>query len=186
MTYQPVGDIVTRHGRNSQYIVDGFADTSTVHLDTGSVNSQTAFMLVDISDTTSWPHTNTHHIIIRHILIQVDPDSTFLGEVNIGFLSSVDADNGDFNTIIDLDLAKKSDLIIEDLQFVGGFHCQAATHFGPIDANSTLFQTTGANITGPDGSTTHPCGNGDLVMVVEASAGAVDVSVTLIYETVSA
>ena len=62
-------------------------------------------------------------IIIGHILIEVDPDSTYLGEVKIGFLSSVDGDNGDFNQIIDLDLRKKSDLVIEDLSFVGGFHC---------------------------------------------------------------
>lgn len=183
MAYKPAGDLVTRHGRSSQYIVDGFADTSTIHLDTGSVEAQTAFMLVDISDTTNWSHTLTDHIIIRHILIQVDPDSTYLGEVNIGFLSSVDATDGDFNTIIDLDLAKKSDLIIEDLEFVGGFHCQASTHFGPIDANLALFQTD-VSLPGPDGATSYPSGNGDLVMVVERSAGAVDVSVTMIYETV--
>ena len=185
--YKPVGDLATRHDRDSQYTVDGFAETSTVHLDTGSVAVQTAFMLVDISDTTNWPHTNTDHVIIRHILLEADPDATYLGQVKVGFLSSVDATNGDFNQIIDLDLAKKSDLIIEDLIFTGGFHCQAATHFGPITANSTLFQTD-VNLGGPDdpSTITYPSGNGDLVMIVERSAGTTDVSVTLIYETVPA
>ncbi len=174
---------VKRHDRISTYVIDGFADSQTVHLDSGSVELQKAFMLVDISDTTNWKHTNTDHIIIRNILIQVDPDATFLGEVNIGFLTNVDGDNGDFNTIVDIDLAKKSDLIVENLKFAGGFHCQSSSHFGPIDANSTLFQTD-VNLAGPNGATSFPSGNGDLVMVIERSAGAVDVSITLIYETV--
>lgn len=184
MAFIPGGDIESRHGRDSMYTVDGFANTGTVHLDTGSVAVQTAFMIIDISDTTNWPHTNTDHVIIRHLLIEVDPDSTYLGEVKIGFLDSVGATNGEFHQIIDFDMAKKSDLAIEDLIFTGGFHCQAATHFGP-HVVSTLFQTD-VNLGGPDdpGTLTYPSGNGDLVMLVERSAGAVDVSITLIYETV--
>lgn len=178
------GDIVNRHGRVSQFVVDGFADTQTVHLDTGEVSTQTAFMLIDISDTTNWPHTNTDHIILRGTTIQIDPDSTFLGEVKIGFLSSVDATNGDFNQIIDIGLEKKSDLIIQSLGFTGGFHCQSATHFGPKDANSTLFQTD-VDLRGPDEATDYPSGNADLVLIVERAAGAVNVAITLIYETVS-
>ncbi|KKM11737.1 hypothetical protein LCGC14_1720660 [marine sediment metagenome] len=53
--------------------------------------------------------------------------------------------------------------------------------------NSTLFQTD-VNLGGPDdpSTTTYPSGNGDLVMLIEQTAGAVDVSVTMIYETVGA
>ena len=38
MSYKPVGDTVTRHSRASQYIVGGYADTQTIHVDTGEVN----------------------------------------------------------------------------------------------------------------------------------------------------
>ena len=181
------GDIVTRHGRSSQYVVDGFADTQTMHLDTGAVAVQTAFMLIDISDTTNWKHTETDHIIIDHILIEVDPDLSYLGEIKVGFLSGVTATNGDFNQIIDFDMAKKSDLAIEDLTWGGGFHCQASTHFGPILVDSTLFQTD-VNLGGPDdpATLTYPSGNGDLVLLVERSTGEVDVSITTLYETVGA
>lgn len=188
LTTLPQPDTVTRHGRTSQYVVGGFADTQTVHLDTGSVAAQTAFMLVDISDTTNWKHTNTDHIIIDHFLVEVDPDANYLGEVKVGFLTNVDATDGDFNQILDVDLAKKSDLVVEDLDFgTHGFHCQASTHFGPILANSTLFQTD-VNLGGPDdpGTITYPSGDGDLVLLVEVSAGTVDVSVTMVYETVGA
>ena len=187
MTYKPVGTITTEHGIDSQNVISGIADTQTVHLDTGSVGTQTAFMLIDISDTTNWKHTNTGHIIIRHLLIEVDPDSSYLGEVKIGFLSGVNATNGDFNQIVDFDMAKKSDLAIEDLTFTGGFQCEAARHFGPILADSLLFQTD-VNLGGPDdpATGTYPSGDGDLVMLIERSGGAVDVSVTIIYETVAA
>ncbi len=184
--YGSQGTPVERHGIRSQCVVDGYAATQTVHLDTLSVATQTAFMLIDISDTTNWKHTDTDHVIIRHLLIEVDPDSSYLGEIKVGFLTDVDATNGDFNQIIDFDMAKKSDLAIEDLTFTGGFHCQASTHFGPKIANSTLFQTD-LDLGGPDdpATITYPSGNGDLVMLVERTAGAVDVSVTIIYETVA-
>ncbi len=187
MTYNPTGTLITRHGIDSQSVVFGFAATQTVHLDTGAVAVQTAFMLIDISDTTNWKHTNTDHIIIRHLLVEVDPDANYLGEVKIGFLSNVGAAEGDLNQILDLDMAKKSDLAIEDLSFTGGFHCQASTHFGPVLVDSALFQTD-VNLGGPDdpSTLTYPSGNGDLVMLVERSAGEVDVSVTIIYETVAA
>ena len=181
-----MGDITTRNGLSSQNVVSGFADTQTVHLDTGSVAAQTAFMLIDLSDTTNWQHTNTGHIVIRHLLVEVDPDSSYLGEVKVGFLSGVTATNGDFNQFLDIDMVKKSDLTIEDLTFTGGFHCQASTHFGPITADSTLFQTD-VDLGGPDdpATITYSSGDGDLVMLIELSAGTVDVSTTIIYETVA-
>ena len=84
-------------------------------------------------------------------------------------------------------MAKKSDLAIEDLTFGGGFHCQSSTHFGPILANSVLFQTD-VNLGGPDdpSTLTYPSGNGDLVLLVDWTAGTVSVSITMIYETVGA
>ena len=187
MTYNPGGDIITRHDRDSQYVVQGFADTSTMHLDTGSVAANTAFMLIDISDTTNWKHTNTDHIIIDHLTIQADPDANFFGEIKIGFLKDVNTISGSFFQILDLDLRKKSDLIIEDLAFGGGFHCQASTHFGPVSGNATHFQTD-VNIAGPSGAAlSFPSGPGDLVMIVDSiTGGSVDVSVTAIYETVGA
>lgn len=180
-------NLVTRHGRTSLFTVGGFADTQSVHFDVTGIITQTAFMLIDISDTTNWKHTNTDHIIIDHFLVEVDPNAQYIGEVKIGFLSNVDATNGDFNQILDVDLAQKSDLVVEDLEFGShGLHCQTETHFGPVIANSTLFQTD-VDLGGPDDPSTgtYPSGDGDLVLLIERSAGTVDVSITVIYETVS-
>lgn len=185
MAYQPVGDLVTKDGRTSQYIAAGFTNTFTVHIDNGSIAATTASMVIDLSDTTNWPHTETGHVNIEWMIIEVDPDAAFLGEVKIGFLSNVDGTNGDFNQVIDIDMAKKSDLVIENIDFgTHGIDMRANHHFGPITANSTLFQTD-VNLIGPDGNTSYPSGDGDIVLLVERAAGSVDVSVSLGYETVA-
>ena len=179
------GDLVTKDGRTSQYVASGFTETHTIHLDTQGVAAQEAFMLIDLSDTTNWAHTLTGHINIEYLILEVDPDTSYLGEVKIGFLTNVDAANGDFNQILDVDLAKKSDLIVETINFGShGFDCEANQHFGPILANSTLFQTD-VDLEGPDGATSYPSGNGDLAMIIERSAGSVDVSLTIGYEAVT-
>ncbi len=177
---------VTKDGRTSLFTASGFTETQTVHIDVQTDSTLIAFMLIDLSNTTTWKHTNTGHINLEYITIQIDPTANFLGEIKVGFLETVDADNGDFHQIIDIDMARKSDLLVEQLNFGShGFDCQSNHHFGPIIANSTLFQTTGADILGPDGSTSHPSGDGDLCLIVDGDGtNFVDVSITLGYEAV--
>ena len=187
MTYKPSGDLITKDGRTSQYIASGFTETQTVHLDVGTSSDLIAYMLIDISDTGNWKHTNTGHINLEYIIIEADPTSSFLGEIKIGFLENVDADNGDFYNVIDIDMKRKSELLVEVINFGShGLDCQSNHHFGPITANSTLFQTAGANLGGPDdpSTLTYPSGNGDLVMIIDGDgANIVDVSITIGYET---
>ena len=183
--FTPGASLITEHGRTSQFVAFGFTDTHTIHGDFQNIQAQTAFMLIDISDTTNWTHSGTDHINIEYLILEIDPDTNYLGEIKLGFLTNVDGTNGDFNQIVDIDLVKKSDLVIEIIDFGShGFHCKTNSHFGPMIVDSALFQTD-VNLEGPDGNTSYPSGDGDLVMVVEVSAGAVDVSITLGYETVS-
>lgn len=180
-----IADTITKDGRTSLYTVGGFTETTTIHADFTNISAQTAFMLIDLSDTTNWKHTETGHINIEYISIQIDPDAAYLGSAEIGFLSSVDATNGDFNEVIDIDMAKKSDILVETLNFGShGLDCEEDHHFGLVIADSTLFQID-VNLEGPDGNTSYPAGNGDLCLVVERSAGSVDVSITIGYETVA-
>ena len=185
MSYKPSGDLVTKDGRTSQYIATGFTNTFTVHLDAQSISAQQAFMVIDLSDTTNWPHTETGHVNIEWIILEVDPDNTYAGEIKLGFLTNVDATNGDFNQVIDIDMARSSNLVIENMDFgTHGIDMEADHHFGPILADSTLFQTD-VNLTGPDATTTFPSGDGDVVLLVERTTGTVDVSITIGYETTS-
>ena len=186
MSYKPGGDVITKDGRTSQYVAGGFTETETVHLDVGTASTLIAYMLIDISDTTNWKHTNTGHINLEYLIMEVDPDTSFVGEIKVGFLEDVDGDNGDFHTVIDIDMKRKSALLVEIINFgTHGLDCESNHHFGPITANSTLFQTD-INLGGPDdpGTLTYPSGNGDLAMIVDGDGtNTVDVSITIGYET---
>ena len=183
-------EVVTSDGKTSLYVAMGFSNTWTVHLDVQTDSDLIAYMLIDLSNTAVWRHTNTGEIVIEYLIVQVDPDPNFAGEVKIGYLTNVDADNGDFNQIIDIDMRRKAAIFAETIDFGShGIHCTNVHHFGPIIANSTLFQTAGANLGGPNdpGTLTYPSGDGDLVMIVDGDGtNFVDVSVTLGYETVAA
>ncbi len=179
------GDVVTKDGRTSQFVASGFADTDVVHMDVQNIQAQTAFMIIDLSDTTNWPHSATGHINLEYIIFEIDPDANFVGEVKLGFLTDVDGTDGDFNQVIDIDMARKADLLVEVIDFGShGLDLEATHWFGPTTANSALFRT-GVNLLGPDGTTTFPSGAGDFVMLIDMSAGAVDVSLTIGYEAVS-
>ena len=177
--------IISKDGRRSRSVVQGFSDTHTIHLDASSVALTEAFMLIDLSDTTNWTHALTGHINVEYIIIEIDPDATFLGRIRVGFLTNVDVTNGDYNDVFSIDLAKKSDLLVENIDFGShGLDMETDHHFGPVDVNDTKFRT-GLNIQGPDGATSYPSGNGDLVMIIERSAGEVDVAITIGYEAVT-
>lgn len=180
---------VNENDKTSLYTVAGFTNTQTVHLDMSLASSTTtAYMLIDLSDTTNWKHTNTGSIVLEYMVLEVDPGTTFTGEVKLGYLKNVDATNGDFVTLFDVDMRRAADLLVETIDFGShGLHCSDAYHFGPTDANNVLYQTD-VNLLGPDGNTSYPSGDGDLVLVVsgaDTGNGAVNVSVTLGYETIA-
>jgi hypothetical protein len=187
MSRQFGGDLITKDGRTSQFVASGFTDTHTVHLDTGQVSATTTqgFMLVDLSDTTNWTHSNTGHINVEYLMIEIDPDASFVGEIKLGFLTNVDGTDGDFNDIFNIDMRRKADLLVHTIDFGShGLDCETNHHFGPVTANSTLYQTD-VNLQGPDGATSYPSGNGDLVLQVGVTAGSVNVSMTVGYESVA-
>lgn len=188
--YQNV-ETLQHEGKTSLYTIAGFSDTESVHLDIAvPATDPVAYMLVDVSDTTNWPHTNTGHVVIEYMILEVDPGSTFAGEVKIGYLKNVDATDGDFVTLIDVDMQKQAVLLVENIDFGShGLHCDDAHHFGTTTENSTLFQTD-VNLGGPDDATTltYPSGDGDIVLMVTGSGAGnagVNVSITLGYESVA-
>ncbi len=185
LTSFPQADIITNEGVTSLSTIPGNFDVEVVHLDAEDISATEGFMLVDLSDTTNWPHTNTGHIDVLFFIIATDPTGTFAGDVELGFLTNVDATNGDLNELFELHLGKQSDA--EALAFnYGAFGVALETDhfFGPITANSTIWQTD-VDLQGPDGNTSYPSGNGDLVMLITRTAGDISVSITIGYRTIA-
>ena len=173
----------TAEGQTSAHMIPGHVDIEIVHLDIDDISAAQDFMLIDLSDTTNWPHSNTGHIDIAYLIINVNPTSTFVGDIELGFLSSVDAENGDFNGVLEIHMDKKQDSITLFMNY-GAFEVslESAHWFGPITANDAIWQTSGADIVGPDGNA-FPSGAGDFVMLVTATTSDVAVGLTVGYRT---
>ena len=172
----------TSEGQTSVHTIPGHVDIEVVHID-GDVSASTGFMVIDLSDTTNWPYAETGHIDVVYIVINVNPTGTFSGDIQLGFLTNVDGENGDFNGIMEIHMDKKQDSITQMMNF-GAFEMslESAHWFGPITANDTTWQTD-VNLIGPDGATSYPAGAGDLVMKIEVSASSVAVGMTIGYRT---
>lgn len=193
MGYSPTGALlplgttafVTNEGVTSLNTVPGNVDVETIHLDAEDVVATTGFMLVDLSDTTNWSHTNTGHIDLLFLSLSIDPHTSFSGDVEIGFLTNVDATDGDFNGVMEVHLENKPDPQFHNMNFGSfGMAMETAHWFGPITANDTLWQTD-VDLQGPNGATSFSSGAGDLVMKVTRGAQDVSVGITVGYRTVA-
>ncbi len=172
-------------GESSLKFVPGHHHQDHVALQTGNVAADKMFMLVDLSDTTNWPHSATTSLAIEHIHVTISCDNAYTGVVSIGFLSGVTATNGDFNHLVDWNFVLKNDTFLKDnVTFgVGGqIHNDTDHLFGPVEADSLLLQTD-VDLFGPDGATDYPSGNGDIVLFCDVPAGNVNVTVSMCYHT---
>lgn len=59
-----------------------------------SANESTSTIVIDKSDTTNWPHTNSNHIAITGIDLDVDKVAAATATIKLGVVNFVDATNG--------------------------------------------------------------------------------------------
>lgn len=161
----------------------------TVELCAASVNADKGFMIVDLSDTTNWPHVNTGKIQIYNVKASFTLDSTFAGRFDLGWLSGVTATNGDLNHIHSwrFDSVSTGTAFGDELNFGGEgmfFECNTAYWFGLTSADDTTWQSD-VNLTGPNGNASFPAGNGDLVCRIDRTAGTLSFGLTVTYRTIS-
>jgi hypothetical protein len=162
--------------------VPGHHKLPIAHIDLQNIGTETGAMIIDLSDTTNWPHEDTGHIDLEFLNISINPATNYEGDIKVGFLSNVDATNGDLNVIFTWHLDRASLPIVDTLFFGQGGHMelQLERWFGPTESDETLWQTD-TNLVGPDGNTSYPSGDGDFVVKIEQTAGAVDVGITVGY-----
>jgi hypothetical protein len=177
-------DVISVEGQNSLRVVQGLPDEFSITLDAENLTATTGLMLIDLSDTTNWPHTETDHIIIKWVNININPSSNFEGDVELGFLQNVDADNGDFHVLKTWHFERASDSLVDFFNLEQS-HLEANVnrHFGPVVANDTTWQTD-VNLQGPDGDVSYPSGNGDVTVKAIINGGSVDIGIAMGYITI--
>jgi hypothetical protein len=164
-------------------------DSTYVHFDTefaaGAVTQD--FIIIDLSDTTNYAHSNTGYIHIEelHLYAYGASSSTFTAQ--IGFLENVDGTDGDFYELMHLygDKTSGQTYNFERKFYPNGPRCQSAyVTTSDNSANDTAFQTDVNLASTLDPSTADtPSGDGDIVMRIVSTTGDFAVELNLSYHT---
>ena len=167
-----------------------------------AVAASTPYVLVDLSDTTNFPHEDTVGIFLHGLILSAEKASDGLYDIWVGVITELDADNGTadwihvyhlesvhnatdstdrFAQTIDFTLGGSNELGL-DLTIRGGAGIGYVTN--QQQAGHVNWQND-TNRGSPVGSTTKP-GVGDLVVWVEevSGSGTIDFNLSAIYEAI--
>lgn len=158
-----------------------------VHFDTGTISASQDYILLDISDTTNYPHSSGSYVHLEFVRIHTDASSNADYYIQVGFLNNVDATDGDFYVLFDV---HGDNIIGRSVDHEMTFYPngpRASLEFlatGEKSLNDVAFQTDVNLASTLDATTANvPSGSGDLVVRVIVNAGSVDTSVELSYHT---
>lgn len=172
-------DVVQHSHPDSGYIHCDFDVTA------GAGN--TDIILIDLSDTTNYPHSNTGYIHLEEIYIDVDSGSSSVYTITVGFLENVDATDGDLYEIMHIDGSKDAGLSkeIHKKFYPNGPKCTSSSiATSGITLNDTTYQTDVNLATTIDPSTADtPPGSGDLVIRAVTTSADIGIEINIAYHT---
>lgn len=156
-------------------------DNGVFHFHVDGVATDTNFILVDISDTSNYPHANTDYVHIDWLDFEVDASANASYTVSIGFLEDVDVDSGDLYIFTHFSGTKQTghnkDLFKRYIP--AGVRARAssvATHAAAIDTTDWQTDVNLASTLDPTSTDTAP-GPRDLVMKVVINAQNINLAV---------
>lgn len=166
-------------------------DSSYVHVDipvTGGTGYD--FILIDLSDTTNWPHDNTGTIHIEEFYVDVDAQVNADYQLNFGYLANVSGTSGDFREITHISGTKTvGQQKSENRKFYPNGPRLSGTYVttSDITTGDTAFNTA-TNLRSALNVTTAsvPSGSGDFVLRVTTTGGAntdFDIEINISYHT---
>lgn len=174
-------------------------DTFLAVLGAEAVAASTPYVLIDLSDSTNFPHTSTGSVRLLGLFLNAEKASGIF-DVWVGVVTENDATDGSVTWLYRFDLQFLGAAGMEPKHYVVDFTLGGAN---PEGANCAVIsgatprlisnQTQADNVNwqndvnraSPAGSTTKP-GAGDIVVWVEevTDGGTLDFTLTAIYETV--
>ena len=179
-------------------------ETYAVNLGAEAVAASTAYVLVDLSDTTNFPHHDTNWLNLLGLSLHAEKASDGVYDVWVGAIYEVDASNGSAQWLHCFHLeavgnpTDSTDRFAQVVDFTlgggnpDGINCKvtggALVHLttGQSQAGNTNWQTD-TGLLSPAGAAagaTGKPGAGDIVAWIEETAGSgtCDWSITLVYE----
>ena len=159
---------------------------SYVHFKTLDVTTNQFFKIIDLSDTTNYPHEFANVVNLEFIQVQVDAESLSEFEVCLGYMSDVDGSSGTFNCFKSWQETKAvGTSFSESLYWQHPGLTIDSTHILTKDITISSSLSSAATPL----STLYPAGdavgfgNGDLVIAIIMSAGSVNLTVEGLYYT---
>lgn len=143
-------------------------------------------ILIDLSDTTNYPHDNTSWLHTHNMVMSIQGSTSADYTIQIGFLESVDGTDGDFHEIFTVDGSKKAgnSAFIDISQAPEAPRLTSSRFTGPVELNQTAFQTDVNLASTLDPATADtPSGSGDMVMRVTRNAGSFSVNLMIGYHS---
>jgi hypothetical protein len=133
---------------------------------------KTGYVLIDLSDSSNYPHTNTGEIHVDWIHMTIHGNNTATGEIHVGFISAIDGDKGTMHSIAALQITKLENTTHVHMLFApSAVRCKTEAHLSggtELHTDDTTFQTDVA-LTATFGTVAPAVG--DLVLLVDVTAG---------------
>ena len=159
-------------------------DGTSMAFSAAGVAATTGYVLVDLSDSTNYPHTETGRVDIDWIIMDYLGDNACVGSIEVGFIASITSSNADWHSLAKAHLDKKETERPIQINFnPQHIVCTTAEHLsgGTMFHNDdTTFQDDTA--LAATYATASPAA-GDLICKVTLSAGSLGFAVTIGYHT---
>ena len=166
-----------------------------------AVAGTTAYVLVDLSDTTNFRHSNTNAIVLKSLALHAEKAADGVYDIWVGVISEVDATNGTaiwlhcFHLEASGNPTDSTDRFAQKIEYGDiSLDVNAATAGSEklkyVVSNITLAGNTAwqndTALASPIGDSTSKPGEGDLVMYVEevSGSGTIDFLVAVEYDTI--
>lgn len=152
------------------------------------VTSDTYAILVDLSDTTNFPHSRTGRVDLTGTYISIDRNSTATGFVRIGVITRIDGTDADISWVAGVTF-EKSDArqIIRDRKYSPS-QLKCGVVSGALNRIVSAFESasvtavnTGVSMDSPRGSATVTPAVGDIIVGYGRTAGSFNASVSAHY-----
>ncbi len=159
-------------------------DGTSVSFGVAGVATTTGYVLIDLSDSTNYPHTETGRVDIDWIIVDYLGDNSCVGSIEVGFVASITSSNADWHSLAKAHLDKKETERPIQINFnPQHIVCSTAEHLsgGTMFHNDdTTFQDDTA-LTATYATATPAVG--DLICKVTLSAGSVGFAISIGYHT---
>lgn len=181
--------VVAHVENNSLSVINhGHSDQGVAHFHIEGLGAGTyTYILIDLSDTTNYPHDYTSVLHIDWLKFEVDASATGDYIVSWGVVENVDATDGDYYIIDHISGSRTAGNSLEDFyDFSGAGWLMDSTKFvtGHKSLNDAIFQTdVNLPTTLSPGAAATPPGDGDMIMQAVVAAGTIDLICTVGYHT---